>query len=148
MFKVWLSFLLFLSSTTYAGMDFSMLGEVPDFPDRTDAIFFGLINNENGSVIKEIREKIDRLQRDKLNSSYRILKTETDDEYDLRIQYVKHVMIQVDYLQQALIVATDMDYAMIDVQSRIKKYENLHHIKFNHVGSDVTISSEVYHGQR
>lgn len=135
--------LAFVFCNSYAGMDFSMLSGVPDFKDRYDAIFYGLINNEDKSIKKEIEDKVERLELKRLKFAYRDLSDETRGEREDRMEEIREILSQIYYCQQAFVVATNKDFAMLNKEERIEKYEKLHHMKFNKVGSSFYAGMEL-----
>lgn len=134
--------LVLLMNPSFAGIklsldvDNSMLGVVPDFPDRYDAIFYGLINNQNKNLKVHLMDKLASLEREIARISF------TEDNYEERRSQIMKLLERVTYTKNAWIVATDNDYAMLSQEDKVAKYEKMHGMKFKHVGATFYAGSE------
>lgn len=141
--------ILMLATPSHAGIKLSFdndnamhSGEVPEFPDKYDAIFYGLINNEDKHIKLKLMNRFVKLEKQMQGLTFPKLEGEDVYQYKERLADMRKLFLQASLVRQAWTAATDEDYAMLSQEDRVAKYEKIHGVKLNHVGAACYMSSE------
>lgn len=143
--KIILIFLIFMPKC-YAGIqlflsDQATTSQVPEFPDKDDAIFYGLIHSDDPGVANKLNARIYELEAKMKRLVFPKLEGEDKAQYEDRLKEMKELFLQAGLVKQALFTATGIDDAMLSKQERVERYEKEHNMKF-----EVPVGASMYAG--